>query len=183
MTSRAAANRYARALFDVAQHENVDTARLLQDLASFATLFTTHEDLMRTLSHPAIPASKKRGVIDQLLPRVSVSPMIAKLLRLLADRDRLGLVPEIATAFETRVMDQRRVVRAEVVTAMELPADRLAALREGLGRATGREVQLHSRVDSSIIGGAVARIGSTVYDGSVTRQLERLKQSLVEAAQ
>jgi F-type H+-transporting ATPase subunit delta len=183
MTSRAAATRYARALFDVARHENVDTAGLQQDLASFATLFRTHDDLLRTLSHPAIPASKKRSVIEQLLSRVAVAPVIAKLLRLLADRDRLVLVPEIAAAFETRVMDLQRVVRAEVVTATELPPDRLAALREGLGRATGRDVQLQARVDASIIGGAVARIGSTVYDGSVTRQLEKLKQSLVEAAQ
>jgi F-type H+-transporting ATPase subunit delta len=183
MTSRAAANRYARALFDVAQREGVDLTRLGQELAGFAALLKAHDDLMRTLSHPAIPASKKRNVIDQLLSRTSISPMIQKLLRLLADRDRLVLLPEIATAFETRLMDHRRVVRAEVVFAMELPADRIAALTDGLGRATGREVQLEARVDPSIIGGAVARIGSTVYDGSVTRQLEKLKQSLVESAQ
>jgi F-type H+-transporting ATPase subunit delta len=183
MTSRAAATRYARALFDVAQREHADPARLHQDLASFSNLLTTHEDLMRTLSHPAIPASKKRSLVDQLLTRMSLAAMIEKLLRLLADRDRLGLVPEIAAAFETRLMDHRRVVRADVVTAMELPPDRLAALRESLGRATGRDVQLSARVDSSIIGGAVARIGSTVYDGSVSRQLEKLKQSLIEAAQ
>jgi F-type H+-transporting ATPase subunit delta len=183
MTSRAAATRYARALFDVAQREHADPARLQQDLASFSNLLTTHEDLMRTLSHPAIPVSKKRSLVDQLLTRMSLSAMIEKLLRLLADRDRLVLVPEIAAAFETRLMDHRRVVRADVVTAMELPPDRLAALREGLGRATGRDVQLSARVDLSIIGGAVARIGSTVYDGSVSRQLEKLKQSLIEAAQ
>ena len=110
MTSRAAATRYARALFDVAQREHADPARLQQDLASFSNLLTTHEDLMRTLSHPAIPVSKKRSLVDQLLTRMSLSAMIEKLLRLLADRDRLVLVPEIAAAFETRLMDHRRVV-------------------------------------------------------------------------
>ena len=72
-------------------------------------------------------------------------------------------------------MDHQQVVRAEVTTAVELPADRVAALQQGLAQATGREVQLETRVDPSIIGGAVARIGSTVYDGSVTTQLREVE--------
>jgi F-type H+-transporting ATPase subunit delta len=74
------------------------------------------------------------------------------------------------------------VVRAQVVTAIELPAERVAALQRGLALATGREVQLETRVDASIIGGAITRIGSTVYDGSVTRQLEKMKEALMAAA-
>jgi F-type H+-transporting ATPase subunit delta len=73
------------------------------------------------------------------------------------------------------------VVRALVTTAMELPAERVSALQRGLAAATGRTVQLEVRVDPSIVGGAVTRIGSTVYDGSVTTQLARLKQQLVAA--
>jgi F-type H+-transporting ATPase subunit delta len=65
---------------------------------------------------------------------------------------------------------------------MELPAERVAALQRGLAQATGREVQLETRVDPSIIGGAITRIGSTVYDGSVTRQLEKMKEALMAAA-
>jgi F-type H+-transporting ATPase subunit delta len=79
-------------------------------------------------------------------------------------------------------MDHLKIVRAEVVTAIPLPADRISALQVGLARTTGRQVQLETRVDPSIVGGAVARIGSTVYDGSVTRQLERLKETLTSAA-
>ena len=78
-------------------------------------------------------------------------------------------------------MDHQQVVRAEVTTAVALPPDRVAALQQGLAAATGRQVQLEVRVDPSIVGGAVARIGSTVYDGSVTTQLEKLKQRLIEA--
>jgi F-type H+-transporting ATPase subunit delta len=99
---------------------------------------------------------------------------------LLAERDRLALLPGIRDAFEARLMDYQHVVRAQVTTAAALPADQVAAIREGLKRATGRDVQLEARVDPEIIGGAVARIGSTVYDGSVTRQLERLRASLTE---
>jgi F-type H+-transporting ATPase subunit delta len=120
--------------------------------------------------------------VESLLARSgSVEPAVAKLLMLLAERDRLALLSDVADAFETRLMDHQQVVRAEVVTAMPLSTDRVAALRDGLKRATGRDVRLESRVDPALIGGAVARIGSTVFDGSVTRQLERLKDTLTSA--
>jgi F-type H+-transporting ATPase subunit delta len=79
-------------------------------------------------------------------------------------------------------MEHARVIRAEVTTAVALPADRVTALQQGLAHVTGRDVQLETRVDPSIIGGAIARIGSTVYDGSVTRQLEKMKDALIAAA-
>jgi F-type H+-transporting ATPase subunit delta len=109
-----------------------------------------------------------------------VSPILTKLLLLLADRDRLMLVRDIDETYRVRLMEHHNVVRAEVTTAMPLPADRVAALERGLAAATGRRVQLETRVDGGIIGGAVARIGSTVYDGSVTTQLQRLKHQLTE---
>jgi F-type H+-transporting ATPase subunit delta len=78
-------------------------------------------------------------------------------------------------------MDHQQIVRATVTTAVALPPDRVAALEQGLAAATGRQVQLRVEVDPAILGGAVARIGSTVYDGSITTQLDRLKQRLVES--
>lgn len=186
MTSRAAAARYARALFDVVRHESggqrAELERVQQDLFEFAKLVTTHEALSRVLANPAIPASRKKAVVAELISRApGLSRVLAKLLLLLAERDRLALLPEVAAAYRDRLMDHLQVVRAEVTTAIPLPPDRVQALQQGLARATGRQVQLGTRVDASIIGGAVARIGSTVYDGSVTTQLERLKQKLVEA--
>jgi len=182
MTSRGAAIRYARALFDVAQKE-LDVQQAGAEIASFAALFAGHEGLSRMLSNPAIPAPRKRAVIEQLLARLgTVSPVVTKLLLMLADRDRLALIPEIASAYETRLMDHAQIVRAELTTAVEMPADRVAALQEGLATATGRQVQLATKVDPGIIGGAVARIGSTVYDGSVTTQLQKVKERLVNAA-
>ena len=119
--------------------------------------------------------------MEALLSHSSVNALLARTLLLLADRDRLVLLPDFADAFRSRLMDHQQVVRAEVTTAMELPADRVSALQQGLATATGRTVQLEVRVDPSIVGGAVTKIGSTVYDGSVTTQLERLKRKLVEA--
>jgi F-type H+-transporting ATPase subunit delta len=183
MTSRAAGIRYARALFDVAKREG-DIQQVFRDVSGFAQIVAGNEMLARALSHPAIPALKKRAVVEQLLAKAAgLSPIVSKLLLLLAERDRMAILPDVVTAYEQRLMEHANVVRAELVTATPLPADRVASVREGLARATGREVRLESRVDSSIIGGAIARIGSTVYDGSVTMQLQKVKERLVAAAE
>ena len=185
MTSRAAGTRYARALFDVALKES-DIAQVGRDLAAFADLVAKHDLLTRVFATPAVPATGKRAIVDRLVAKAgTVSPVLAKLLGLLADRDRLVLLPEIVSAYNARLMEHAQVVRAEIVTAVALPDDRIAGLRQGLARATGRrseDVLLENRVDPSIIGGAVATIGSTVYDGSVTRQLEKMKEALVASA-
>jgi F-type H+-transporting ATPase subunit delta len=181
MTARGAARRYARALFDVALAERADLEQVGRDLTTFAALVSGSEQLQRVLANPAIPASRKRGVIEQLLTRASLTPVVSRLLVLLADRDRLTLLPVVAEAYMSRLMDHQHVVRAAVTTATELPAERAAALQQGLATVTGRRVLLDVHVDPSIVGGAVARVGSTVYDGSVTTQLEKIRQRLTEA--
>lgn len=184
MTSGAAAGRYARALFDVAIKERADVEKVQSDLQQFVDLFAQHPSLAHTLGNPAIPASKKKAVAQALIERAGgLSPMVAKLMLLLAERDRLALLPDIARIYGERVMDHLNVIRAEVTTAVELAPDRLLALENGLQQATGRKVVLESKVDPSIIGGVITRLGSTVYDGSVTTQLQKLKQSLVDANQ
>ena len=108
---------------------------------------------------------------------------LAKLIVVLAEKDRLTLLPGIARAYSERVMDHLKIVRGEVITAVPLAPDALHRLEQGLAAATGRKVTLAARVDPSIIGGVVTRLGSTVYDGSVTTQLQKMKQSLIEAGQ
>ena len=121
--------------------------------------------------------------MEQLLARAgSLQPAVAKLLLMLAERDRLAIMSELVQAFDSRLMDHQNVVRAQIVTAVELSPDRVTALTDGLKGATGRNVQVETRVDATIIGGAVARIGSTVYDGSITRQLERMRETLAGGA-
>ena len=183
MTSRGAAIRYARALFDTSLAEKHDVAATYDQLSQFASLLTTNPSLGRVLTNPAIPAPRKRGLVQTLVSRAgTLQPAVAKLLLLLAERDRVVLLPDVAKAFETQLMDHLKVVRAELVTAHALPDERVNAIKAGLKAATGRDVQLDTRVDPGIIGGAVARIGSTVYDGSITRQLERMKETLTSAA-
>ena len=91
------------------------------------------------------------------------------------------LVPDLLAAYSDRLLDYRGVVRAEVTTASALDPQRAAAIQNGLAALTGRTVLLATKIDPSIIGGLVARIGSTVYDGSVTRQLEKMKERLADS--
>ena len=183
MTNRAAASRYARALFDVARKES-DVQQAGREISGFAQLVAGNEMLARVLENPAIPVQRKRAVVEQLLARVgALSPVVTKLLLLLADRDRLAILPDLARAYEARLMEVAKIVRAQLTTAVELPGDRVEALRQGLARATGRQVQIETQVNPAIIGGAVARIGSTVYDGSVTTQLQKVKERLTSAAE
>jgi F-type H+-transporting ATPase subunit delta len=180
MTSRAAAMRYARALFDVVVKEG-DVARTADELTGFADIVAGNETLHRVLSNPAFPVPRKRAVVEALLAKAgNLTPALAKLLLMLAERDRLPLLPELAAAYRERLLDHQNVVRADIVTAVPLPPERHAAIARGLAAATGRKVDVKTRVDSGIIGGAVAKIGSTVYDGSIARQLERLQERLTE---
>jgi F-type H+-transporting ATPase subunit delta len=181
MTPRGSARRYARALFDVARAEGVDFDTVASDLSDVAGTVAGHAQLQRVFGNPAIPAARKRGIVEQLLARTTVTPIVARTLLLLAARDRLVLLPDLAEAYRARLMDHRNTVRAELTTALPLPPERAAALQQGLAQVTGRDVLLDVKVDPSILGGAVARVGSTVYDGSVTTQLEKLKQQLVTA--
>jgi F-type H+-transporting ATPase subunit delta len=191
VTHRTAANRYARALLDVAVKEargggggapavSETLQRIEQQLAAFAELFKQHPTLEKVLLNPAVPVPQKRAAVVALTDRAQVLPIVAKLLIVLAERDRLVLVPDLLAQYRERLLDYQNVVRAEVTTATALGTDRAKAIEASLARVTGRTVRLAAAVDPTIIGGVVARIGSTIYDGSVTRQLQKMKARLVE---
>jgi F-type H+-transporting ATPase subunit delta len=181
MSNLASAGRYAKALLDVAAKQ-ADPVRAEQDLSEFAALVAQNADLRNVLENPAIPVSAKRAVVEQLVARAKPSAPVGKLLMLLAERDRLALLPDLAAAYRERLLDYQNVVRAEVVTALPLPDAQAKQLQEKLARVTGRTVRMTTRTDQTIIGGLVAKVGSTVYDGSVATQLQRMRERLVEGA-
>ena len=182
MTNRTAATRYARALLDVAIKENADLDHIERDLESVVELFTQYPAFAHALLNPVVPVPRKRAAIAELTALAQLLPMVAKLIGLLADRDRLVLVPDLLGAYRERLLDYRNVIRAEITTTAALPADRARVIETSLARATGRTVVLATSVDPSIVGGVVTRIGSTVYDGSIARQLQKLKAALGEHA-
>ena len=162
--------------------EQADLEGLERDLAAFSALLSEHPALAKVLLNPAVPVPRKRAAVVELTAQMSPAPIVGKLLVLLAERDRLVLLPDLLASYRDRLLAHRNVVRAELTTATPLDSSRAAAIEQQLARATGRTVTLQTRTDPGIIGGVVARIGSTVYDGSVTRQLERIKDRLTEGA-
>lgn len=180
MTHQAVARRYAGALFDVvSKNGQLDSA--YTGLSAFAELVTQSPELARAFGSPAVPFAKKRAVAETLATQLGVSGEVMRLIGVMGDRDRLSLVGAVASAFEARVMQARQIMKAQVTTAVPLSAAATESLAAALGRATGGTVKIDARVDPSIVGGVVARVGSMVFDGSVTRQLEILKTQLINA--
>lgn len=180
MPSRAVATRYARALFEVSVTE-ADPQKVEQDVSEFADLLAKHEVLGKMLLNPAVSTSRKRAVVSAITARADgMTPAVARFLILLAERDLLRVMPQVVDAYRERLRDHLKLVQAEVMTAEPLRPDRTEALRRSLTAATGKQVSLVTRVNPAILGGVVARVGGTVYDGSIARQLERMKDKLLE---
>lgn len=174
-----AAGRYARALFDVSLKE-ADPQAVEQQLAAFVDLLNGHPQLKKVLLNPVVPPERRKAAIAEIAARMALSPVLAKLLVMVAERDALAYLPDLLERYRQRLMDHLGVVRAEVTTAVALSEDRIEAVRRGLAEVTGKDVTMVTRVDPEIIGGVVARVGSTVYDGSLTRQLEMIRDRMVE---
>lgn len=181
MTDYAAATRYARALFE-ASLDGGDPSRTDQDLAAFSALLDEHALLSRALLNPAVPAPRKRAVVDAVLAKLpACAPVVQRLLLMLAERDRLALLPAVREVFHDQLLDHRHIVRAHVTTAEPLEASRMAAIRRTLEAATGREVQVETAVNAELVGGMVTRIGGTVFDGSLAHHIARLRQRFMTA--
>jgi F-type H+-transporting ATPase subunit delta len=178
VSDRTVARRYAAALFDVAR-KAAHTDRAGDELVSLVRTIEGHDELRRILETPAVPAQVKKEIISSLLEASGgFSDEVSRLAVMLAERDRLGLLNQLQAVYAERLLEDKKIVPAEVVTASPLSDENRAALTRALGSATGSEVRLTERVDPAIVGGVIARVGSLVFDGSVTRQLERLRQKL-----
>lgn len=176
MSNRASASRYARALFDVT--DPAVRSSLDAELTGVAQLFAGNAELQAVFASPSVPPGAKRGVVQALIARGRLTSPAAKLLTLLSERDRLGLVADVAAVFHEIVLADQRVLQAEITTAVPLTEDAERGLQARLSAATSKHAQITSRVDPAIIGGIVARIGSTVYDGSLANQLARIRERL-----
>lgn len=178
MTARTAAARYARALLDVATKESADLDKIAAALDDFITFLKAQPALTRVLLNPAVPAPRKRAAMVEITKLARLPPVVSKLLVLLADRDRLGLLNELAAAYHEMLADRQQLVRAEITIAEPLPPQRVDAIEKRLANITGKRVAMTTKVDKEIIGGVVARVGSTVYDASVATQLKKIRARL-----
>lgn len=181
MSLRTSANRYAKALLAVAIQES-DPAVVEGDLASVANAMAESAELRRALTSPGIPQEVRGNVVNAVTASIGAQPPVVKLLKMLSDRGRLDLVPTLYEVYRERLLEHRNVVRATVTSAVPLTPDTVQRLAGSINQLTGKQVQLEAGVDPGLIGGVVTRIGSTVYDGSVRTQLNKMRQQLVENA-
>lgn len=179
----AAANRYARALVDVVTSPGVANAHAVAaELKVFNALLTDNAELRVVCATPAIPAAQKMAVIDKLAPLAGLSNIARNFLKVVLGRDRMGDLTEIIEGFETLLNERLGIAIAEITSARPLDEAEKQQLAAALKARTGRQVQVTYAQDPGLIAGVVARIGSTVYDGSVRGQLDRLRTELTARA-
>ena len=177
MSLQTVARRYATALADVAIDRR-EEREVQNELDQWAEMIEAHPQLKEVFANPTVVYDHKRKVLEDLIARTRVRETTASFLRVLLKNQRLSQLRGIAERFG-QVLDERGgVVAAHVTTARPIPEDLRNSLHETLSVATGRKVRLSFATDESIIGGLVARIGSTIFDGSVQSQLDRLANEM-----
>lgn len=179
MADTTIARRYASALLDLALQSG-ELEKVAADLARFGKLLAD-PNLRRTLVTPLFAGEERNRVLDAVLPRLSLHPLAANFLRLLAEKRRFDHVESILDAFARLADDASGRVRVEVATAEPMSPQIEAEVRSTLERGLGRKVLLSATVDPTLIGGMIARVGSKVYDSSLRTRLENLKLSLLNA--
>jgi F-type H+-transporting ATPase subunit delta len=173
----AAARRYARALFSIASDEGaVEPVR--SELARLAGLLDENADLRHALFRPLHPVNERRAVLRRLCERLGLSASVRSFLSFLIDQRRLVDFAAIRREYERLADEAAGRLRAEVVAASELPPAQRERLRSALARHTGRDVELAVTVDPALIGGAIAKVGGLVFDGSLRTQLAQLRDTL-----
>jgi F-type H+-transporting ATPase subunit delta len=178
LSSQTVARRYASALADVVieRHEEREVQK---EIEFWASMIDSNPQLKEVFANPTVAYEKKRTVLEELISRTRVRETTTSFLRVLLRNQRLAQLPEVSARFG-QVLDVRAgVVAAEITTARPIPEDLKKTLHDTLASATGRTVRLTFATDEAIIGGLIARIGSTVFDGSVENNLERLADGLV----
>jgi F-type H+-transporting ATPase subunit delta len=169
--------RYAAALADVAAERKIgDVVR--RDLDAFAEAFSSVADLRNALESPALNAEVKRQVIEKLAAAMKLDVSVRNFIFLLADHRRTELLPEIQQAFREELNARLGIAEAEVTSARELSAGEKKELTSVLEQRTGKKVEARFQIDGALLAGAVVRLGSTIYDGSVRDQLKRLREQL-----
>jgi F-type H+-transporting ATPase subunit delta len=171
------ARRYASALADVVI-ERREEREVQSEIRSWASMIADNPQLKEVFANPTVAYDDKRSVLEELLARTRVRETTGSFLRVLLRNQRLAQLPEIAERFG-QILDERGgVVAAEITTARPISEELKKALHDSLASATGRTVRLTFATDEAIIGGLVARIGSTIFDGSIESNLERLAEGL-----
>jgi len=174
---RSASLQYATALADIALEQGA-AEPVKKQLEDFGAAYAGSGELRNVLSSPAVERTEKHGVIEKLAARLGASRIVRNFLFVVVDNQRTHLLPEILQTFEDVIRQRQGVAEAEVTSAAELTAPQKKQLQETLERLTGRKIQAKYSLDPALLGGAVVRIGDTIYDGSVRNRLNQMRARL-----
>jgi F-type H+-transporting ATPase subunit delta len=178
----AVSSRYARALADVMADANLDAPKVAEQLHSLVAAFEESRELREVWESPAIVVEQKHKVLDALTVRIGVTArQLRNFIAVLIDQGRISLLPEISKQFDIELNNRSGRVDAVIVSAREMAPGQRDALLAELSRLTGKTLLPHYAKDSTLIGGVTVRVGSTIYDGSVRGQLQRIRQQLMES--
>jgi F-type H+-transporting ATPase subunit delta len=177
MVSGSLARRYAKAVFDIGSTQG-DLTKLGQDIRSLAKAMNESKELDTVLTNPAIRRGDRKKVVDGLLKAIGVQTASRNLVYLLLDGERLGSVPAISRALDEMIEAKAGRVTAEVVSAKALDPSQLSQITAAIEKLSGKKVSVTTRQDPELLGGVVAKVGDTVYDGSLRTQLRSLRDEL-----
>ena len=171
------ATKYAEALVGaLASPKQEDKVR--DELASFGQLLESHKELHQTLTNPAIPFSAKRKVVEELAGRMSLSPTVVNLVLILLENARMDQFHQVLEAYRNLLDERRGLVTVDAFSAEKMAVSLRKHLEKTIADLTGKEVKLRYHVDETLIGGLRLQIGSTILDGSIETQLDRVRQRL-----
>jgi len=175
----AAAQLYARAFADAATDAKLDLTAAMHQLEQFGAAFAVSRELRELMVNPAVPLDQKLKVVNALCAKIHALPQVGNFLAVLLQRDRMGELPEIVEETAKELDRRAGIVVAEIVTARELNAEQRKQIEHRVAAMTGQgKVRATYVEDKSLLGGMKVRLGSTVYDGSIAGQFERMKQQL-----
>ncbi len=170
------AERYARALLDVALDKKAELDSIGSELADIAELLATHPKLADALSTPAIPTENRLAVLNDVISGQKLSPATINLFRLLTVRERMPIFGLVVEQYQRLLLEHKLIQLGEVTSAHELTSEQQKRLGEGLGSALGKTMELSFNTDANLLGGLVVRVGNRVYDASIITQLDRIKE-------
>ncbi len=174
---KSASLQYANALADVALAQGAADAALKQ-LSDFATAFEVSSELRNFLTSPGVPREAKHGVIEKIAARIGAGKIIRNFLFVIADHQRTHILPEILITFEDVIRQRQGTAEAEISSVIELSTAQKKKFSQTLERLTGKKIQAKYSLDPSLLGGAVVRVGDTIYDGSVRNSLNEMRARL-----
>jgi F-type H+-transporting ATPase subunit delta len=171
-------NTYARAFVDVVLSAKLDANRAIAELHTLAGLLADSADLRRVWENPAIPAEQKRGLLDAIVQRDEISRPVRNLVAVLIDHRRVPFLKPIVQQVEKEINQRLGFAEAQITSVRELGDGEKRTLEAQIEKVTGRKVRAQYGQDASLLGGALVRVGSTVYDGSVKGQLEKIREAI-----